>query len=401
MKQESARRQRGTGSIFRKLTCKKWVIQFYRNGERIREATGTADYDSAKKLLRQRLHEIDKNEYIARHGKAARVADLYEVLRENNLNNRKGRARELPGRWKHLDPAFGSLPAAELTTDNVRHYIRARQEKGAADATINRELAALKRMFRLGTECTPPKVRVVPHIPMLREDNVRRGFVEDADFTRLAAEASELWLRAFLELGFTYGWRCAELLSLRVRQVNMALGTIRLDVGSTKNREGREVTMTGKVGELLRQAIVGKGAEDFVLTRRGRPIRDFRQAWRNLCARAGLGSFVCRECGLAVTAKKCECGSRKREYRGLIPHDLRRSAAKAARRAGVPESVIMQMGGWRTSSMFRRYAIVSSADQRAAVEMIERKRAESAPFSAPFAEKTPLSGAEASGGKVQ
>jgi integrase len=51
------------------------------------------------------------------------------------------------------------------------------------------------------------------------------------------------------------------------------------------------------------------------------------------------------------------------KYTGLIPHDLRRSAAKAARRAGVPESVVMAMGGWRTGAMFRRYAIVRSADR--------------------------------------
>lgn len=55
---------------------------------------------------------------------------------------------------------------------------------------------------------------------------------------------------------------------------------------------------------------------------------------------------------------------------------MRRSAAKALRAAGVAESVIMQAGGWKTAAMFRRYAIVSSADQRAAVEMLERARAE-------------------------
>jgi hypothetical protein len=36
----------------------------------------------------------------------------------------------------------------------------------------------------------------------------------------------------------------------------------------------------------------------------------------------------------------------------------------------------MSIGGWKTNSMFRRYAIVSSSDQRAAVEMLERARAE-------------------------
>jgi hypothetical protein len=48
----------------------------------------------------------------------------------------------------------------------------------------------------------------------------------------------------------------------------------------------------------------------------------------------------------------------------------------------------MAMGGWKTPSMFRRYAIVSSADQRAAVEMIARERAVK-PLSPPFGPQSP------------
>jgi hypothetical protein len=57
----------------------------------------------------------------------------------------------------------------------------------------------------------------------------------------------------------------------------------------------------------------------------------------------------------------------------------------------------MAMGGWRTASMFRRYAIVSGADQRAAVAMLEKARDTAlAPFSAPFGsgEPAPTNGAK-------
>ncbi len=148
-------------------------------------------------------------------------------------------------RWeKHLEPFFGNQRAANVSSDDINRYIDKRQAEGAANATINRELAALRRMYKLGSQSTPPKVYHVPHFPMFRENNVRQGFIEDADFARLAANASELWLRTFLELAFTYGWRLGELLGLRVRQVDLAQQTIRLDVGSTKNGEGREVSMT-------------------------------------------------------------------------------------------------------------------------------------------------------------
>jgi integrase len=253
-------------------------------------------------------------------------------------------------------------------------------------------------MFRLALQSTPPRVSRVPHIPLLKENNTRTGFVEDAEFDRLKANASELWLRTFLELAYSYGWRRSELLGLRVRQVSIASRTIRLDPGTTKNREGRQVEMTGRVLELLSEAVKGKKGDEYVLTRAdGSPVLDFRGAWETLCVRAELGHIACRKCGvpaepvpanhkrrrgqrgLLYRCPKCRTDKRRNfRYVGLIPHDMRRSAAKALRGAGVPESVVMAMGGWKTAAMFRRYAIVSSADQRAAVEMLERARAERA-----------------------
>ena len=237
-------------------------------------------------------------------------------------------------------------------------------------------------MFNLAHQSN--RIQRVPHFPMLTENNVRHGFVEDADFERLATATSEAWLRTFLELAFTYGWRRGELLGLRVRQVNFEHRTVRLDPGTTKNHDGRQVAMTPKIYELLRAACEGKAPDDQVLTREdNRPVRDFREAWRNLCLRAGLAKLTCRKCGETgklelEAAYQCpKCKTAKRDdfrYEGLIPHDMRRSAAKAMRRAGVAESVIMATGGWKTAAMFRRYAIVSDADSRDAMEALERAR---------------------------
>src|SRR5450755_3223120 len=83
-----------------------------------------------------------------------------------------------------------------------------------------------------------------------------------------------------------------------------------------------------------------------------------------------VGSDVCGQCDKPVTRRKCPCGSSKRKYRGLMVHDMRRSGAKALRRAGVPESVIMEIGGWKTESVFRRYAIVSATDRRDAMDKL-------------------------------
>lgn len=208
---------------------------------------------------------------------------------------------------------------------------------------------------------------------------MRKGFVEQADFERMASEAAKegLWLRALIEVAYTYGWRRGELVELRVRQVNQHNRTIRLDPGTTKNYEGREVYMTDSVCELLYALSEGKQPDDHVFTRdNGKPIRDFRGTWRNLCVRAGTARWECSACRASSSerAKRCTKCEGTLKYVGLIPHDFRRSAAKALRRAGVPESVIMATGGWKTASMFRRYAIVSSADQQSAMQALEQAR---------------------------
>ncbi len=342
-------RKRGGGSVYKQPGCRMWTIQFYRNGKRMRESTGFTDYRAAQQLLTQRLHHINTGEYIERPKKPALVAELFEGLIRHYRNNGRKSLDAVERRWKHLSAFFGDWPALNVTTDTIERYVDSRLSDGAAPATVNREVAALKTMFRIAAR--NGKVARVPVFPsQLKENNTRTGFVDDAQYARLTANASELWLRVFLEVAYTFGWRKSEILSLRVRQIDLGSRLIRLDVGSTKNGEGREVRMTERIYQLVRECIAGKGQDDFVLTRKhGRPVRDFRKAWRNLLTAADLD--------------------------GRLIHDFRRSAARNLRRAGVPESVVMSIGGWKTAAMFRRYAIVSSADIAAGLEQLEQHRA--------------------------
>jgi integrase len=382
------RSRRGSGSVFQKPNSKHWVIQYYRydhtrqKSVRVREYTQLSTRTAAQKLLTDRLSKVGRGEQFE-IGRPITVAELYDALRTFTRNNGTG-GRAVAGlswRWKHLAPFFSGMRAANVTTDSVEKYKHQRRAEGAAPATVNRELAALRRAFNYGKRTTPPKVYTVPFIQMFKENNARQGFIEQEAFARMVQEANRdgLWMRALLELAYTYGWRRGELLTLRVRNVDLNARTIRLDPGTTKNREGREVVMTSDLEALIRAAVSGKQPTDHVFTREnGKPIKDFRGAWRNLCVRAGTGHWECTQCEAALYKAQCHCGGERR-FVGPIPHDLRRSAAKAARRAGVAESVIMMMGGWKTPSMFRRYAIVSNSDLRTAADMITRERAETTP----------------------
>ncbi len=408
------RSRRGGGSLFRK--GRNWGIQYYRldtdtdRSMRIREYTKQPSRAVAQDLLNQRLGQLARGERFET-GKKTTVATLYANLRIATQNNSDSRDtnRKLSGmgwRWKHLKPFFGHVLAVNVTSALIEEYKRERLKAGAANATINRELATLRRTFHYGQQSTPPTVHNIPHIAMLRENNVRTGFVEPAMLDRMAAEAVKdgLWMRLLVQAAGVYGWRRGELVNLHARHVDLVGRTLRLDPGTTKNRKGREVSIDDPVLlELFQAACRGKGPDDPVFTRDdGAPVKDFRGAWHNLCIRAGVGEYRCAGCNAAWTSTRCDCGSRRRKYKGLIVHDMRRSAARNLRSAGVPENVIMHIGGWKTRSMFDRYAIVNPDDTRRALEALAAARQPviSPPFS-PRQENPGVSQTEEKGGLIQ
>jgi len=119
-------------------------------------------------------------------------------------------------------------------------------------------------MFRLGQQSTPPKVVGAPKFPKLAENNIRKEFLEDGQYRKLIEYCPELSFRSLVECGRTYGWRISELPTMRVNQLDVAQRVIRLEPGTTKNREGREVLMTDMVCKLLSALVHGKSADDYV-----------------------------------------------------------------------------------------------------------------------------------------
>jgi integrase len=246
--------------------------------------------------LKNRLSQIGTGTFVGRKSERIAVRELADdFLREYRVNRRKS-IDDVQARWNiHLKPFFAHRRAASVSSDLIVQYVDSRQQQRAANATINRELAALKRMFRLGAQATPPKVNRVPHFEMLEERNVRTGFIDDKQFSALSAQCAKvgLWFRALLEVAYTYGWRLRELLNLRVDQVDLALRVIRLEPGTTKNEEGREVTMTDSVFVLLKECVHDKGPDNYVFTRKnGKRVLDFRGAWESVCEKAGVPNLL-------------------------------------------------------------------------------------------------------------
>lgn len=258
---------------------------------------------------------------------------------------------------------------------NYRKSESTRSGTPPKNGTINRELALLKAAFNHGTEQTPPKVRFVPHFNMLEENNIRRGFLQDEQYSRLSDECpvEGVWLEGLFETAYAYGWREDELLGLRVRHLDFMAKII--DLGKTKNGDQRMISMTEHLLRVLVRCAHGKESDDFVFTREdGTPVRDFRDAWWNACIRSGLGRFQCRDCQQIVTdGRKCRmCNSKKKaKYFGLYFHDLRRTGIRNMSRKGIPENVGMLISGHKTNSVYRRYNIIDMEVVKEATAKIE------------------------------
>jgi integrase len=368
-------RPRGSGSIFHNGSA-VWWVGFSERGRKYRESSRSTDRAVAEKLLQKRLAELSCDVFVPRQN--IRIDELItDALADYTSNGRKS-TRHAAARWRlHLAEYFSKLKVCELSTSRVQRFIQHRLDQGAARATVNREVALLKKALRLGFKAG--KVKTLPYIATLKENNARRGFLELDGYARLAGECAKtgLWLRALLEVAYTFGFRLGELRSMRVRQINLIANTITLE--TSKNDEPRTAYMTSAVRELVSALAVGQKPDDHLFMRDGSRIQDFRKTWAAVCVAAEVGTLHCPTCDeqieLDIDGPYLHCGRKWRrcdlKYRGLIFHDLRRCAVRGLMRAGIAQKTAMLITGHKTISTFQRYHINSPTELREATRKLE------------------------------
>ena len=342
------------GRLYKQKDSKFWWLDYYKNGRRMRESSGTTKKSVATAMLKDKEGRIARGEPVSLRANRVTFDELAEDFLNDYRVNGKKSLDKAERNVRRLLKYFGGMRASQITTEDIKRYITKRQAEPTRlgtppeNATLNRELAALKRIFNLARQSTPPKVYQAPYVPMLQEDNVREGFLEPDEYQALLGAMPE-HLKPILKVAYHTGMRKSEILSITWEQVNLKERTIRLNRGQTKNRQGKLIVMTAEVYEALSGL---KAQRDWhwpdvqhVFVRGGKPIKDYRKAWRSACKRVGLD--------------------------GLVPHDMRRSAVRNMVRSGVPERVAMQISGHKTRSVFDRYNIVSESDLAKAAQALD------------------------------
>lgn len=310
---------------------------------RIKGRSGTGyNHTTAKRLLAEREAAIAKGAKVtAKTGHRLFTDCLEDVARDQEVNERRDVRHTRSRITQHLAPFFDGYHVGEITTAIVRQYSSQRKAAGVAAATLNRELAIIRRAVRLAAR--NGDLATLPHVELVDESrNVREGIIEPRDFARVLEQLTPQVYADIAETASVTGWRTrSELLPLKWGQVDLKAGLLRMEVGKSKAGEGRTFPLTRALKRIMqrrKKASADTNPGTLVFTDDGAAISDsqFYDRWHPACEAAGVP--------------------------GLIPHDLRRSAIREMERRRIPRQVAMRLVGHKTESVYRRYALVQEAD---------------------------------------
>jgi integrase len=337
---------RGMGRVFQRGPV--WWVAYNHRGREHRESSHSSKRSVAERLLKQKLGDIHAGTFVGPAQERVLVGELLDGLVIDYTNSARRSLDTLTCHLKPVRAAFGFDRAVDVTEARLERYKHDRLAAGKAPATINRELAAIRRAFRLGVK--QKRIAQAPGVEMLTEAAPREGFVEPNQFERLVSHLPA-YLQDAARFDYLVGWRKSALRGLRWPDVDRDNGRLYLRRAGSKNKKPYVIVLIGELAALIERRWQARSVarpdgttylSEFVFHRDGRPVGDFRRVWTRACEQAGVP--------------------------GLMFHDFRRSAARNLRRAGVGPDVAMQITGHETDSMWRRYSIVKEDDIEAALQ---------------------------------
>jgi integrase len=356
----------GFGAIY--VRGKTWYVDYWHDNRQYRESSHSTKERVAIKLLRQRCDELARDEFIKPKINKVTMKDLFDAV-VADYEKRDNRSSDTLGyRLKPLRKFFDHMRASTVTERDLERYKSQRLAGGKTKATINRELAVIRRAYKLATRGKEKLVspNSVPAVELYPENNAREGFIEYADFLELVRHlpidiADVCWF------AYLMGWRKEQVLSLRWADINRDSGTVIRRAEFNKTKEPSVLAMSESVRAVIERrwsnrtvtTKMGPRVCDLVFHRQGQPIRDFRGSWEKACISAGL----------CVTVKDSEGQETKRA--SLMFHDFRRSCVRNLENAGTPRKVAKSITGHITDSVYERYHVVKEEDQRAALARVE------------------------------
>ncbi len=326
---------------------KAWGIRYSVNGGAITRKIVSDTKDGAQAEL-DRIKEDHKNRLLGvAEGKT--LADLVPLY----LPHKEYQGREMDtirARLNNLLPVFGTLALDTIDAEAIDGYIQARKAAGVENATINRDLSALRNMLRLAVRKWK-WLRQEPYFEDLPEHGAREYELSEADQAPLL-EACSPELRDLILAAIYTGMRQGELIKLTWAQVNLTDRVI--DFEPTKR--GRKRLMP--IGEPL-YYILGRMRATRQSRGRGAPVdpvflRPGGAPWSK--------TTVERHFARAMRAAHIETP--------LVFHDLRHTIASRLIRKGANDLEVQRLLGHTSVQTTHGYIHTETEDLRRVVNLL-------------------------------
>ena len=327
-----------------------WWMYFTYQGQQVRKSTGTGERRLADAILSKVKVQIIEGQYfekaVAQSHTFTELMDRYE--QEHVL--RKLRHRGVKGYMNNLRAFFGDRTLADITPKLIVAYKNKRYEDGKAPATINRELANLKKAFNLALrEWEWCHQNPVTRVSMEKENNKRDRWLSEEEENQLLIACAP-WLHDLVTFALHTGMRMGEILELTWRGVDFTRRTV--TVLRSKNGERRTIPVNETVLRVLKEkAKVRSLASDLVF-----------------CSKAFTpmeSGHLRRSFRLALSKAKIE------EFHF---HDLRHTFATRLVQRGIDLYKVQQLLGHKSPIMTQRYAHHYPESLRDGVEILDRPR---------------------------
>ena len=250
---------------------------------------------------------------------------------------------------------FGDVIVSQIKPVDLENYQARRMVEGKADATIDQEVGSAKTMIfkafdnNMVSGDTLKTFKVVKKL-LKGSANARDKVLSPGEFENLYDHAPR-HIKGILATGYHTGMRKGEIVGLTWNKVDLKDRVIRLEPEDTKDNEPRTIPICDELLEILK-GIPQSIHDKHVFLYKDKPVEDFRNALKKACegAEISYGRFV---------------------KDGFTFHDLRHTFNTNMRKAGVPESVVMEITGHSTRQMFDRYNTVDLDDTRAAIGQLQ------------------------------
>lgn len=242
------------GSVYRRYSkkegCWLYIGRIYRNGKRY----STKPYKTkseAKEAASRLLTNIKERKVVDEKISFTIFAD--EFLEHAKLVNQNYMSHVY--RLRHLKPFLKGKKLDQITRADIHKYINQRLKLGRAKATVNRELACLKRILNYALEVGKLAVNPMTRFPMLREEEraVRSLTPEEekqlVDFCKASGHPVYTVFADMIGMVVHTGMRLSEILDLKWEQIDLESGTIML--GKTKAKKVRLLPINSVVNEVL------------------------------------------------------------------------------------------------------------------------------------------------------